>query len=137
MILRTYAEPDREAVIALWHAAGLTRPWNDPGRDIDRATSTWPELFLVAAAEGVVGTAMAGYDGHRGWVYYLAVEPGRQGEGIGRALLAEAESRLTALGCPKVMLMVRRGNEAAHGFYGGLGYSEDEVATFGKRLIPD
>jgi ribosomal protein S18 acetylase RimI-like enzyme len=137
MILRTYCEADREAVIALWHEVGLTRPWNDPGRDIDRATSTWPELFVVAAAEEVVGTAMAGYDGHRGWVYYLAVAPGRQGEGIGRALLAEAESRLAALGCPKAMLMVRRGNEAAHGFYGGLGYSEDEVTTFGKRLIVD
>lgn len=99
MILRTFSEADREAVIGLWHEVGLTRPWNDPGADIDRAHS--------------------------------------QRQGIGRALLAEAEARLTSLGCPKAMLMVRRGNESAHGFYGSLGYSVDEVETFGKRLLAD
>jgi ribosomal protein S18 acetylase RimI-like enzyme len=138
MILRTFSAADREAVISLWHEVGLTRPWNDPGRDIDRASGAWPHLFVVAERDGaVVGTAMAGYDGHRGWVYYLAVAPESQGRGIGRALLAEAESRLAALGCPKVMLMVRRGNESARGFYGTLGYGVDEVETFGKRLIAD
>ncbi|BCT74545.1 GNAT family acetyltransferase [Sinomonas cyclohexanicum] len=138
MILRTFSEADREAVIGLWHEVGLTRPWNDPGADIDRAAGTWPDLFVVAERDAaVVGTAMAGYDGHRGWVYYLAVAPHSQRQGIGRALLAEAEARLTSLGCPKAMLMVRRGNESAHGFYGSLGYSVDEVETFGKRLLAD
>ncbi|GAB3269341.1 GNAT family acetyltransferase [Sinomonas notoginsengisoli] len=158
MILRQFSEAERDIVIALSHAVGLTRPWNDPGKDIDRAMATWPDLFVVAesglpdggdrvhgegvrgeeaAASKVVGTVMAGYDGHRGWVYYLAVVPERQGEGIGRALLAEAEARLTALGCPKIMLMVRRGNDGAHGFYTELGYREDEVVTYGKRLIGD
>ncbi|MEA5454885.1 GNAT family acetyltransferase [Sinomonas sp. JGH33] len=138
MILRPFAEADRAAVVALWHEAGLTRPWNDPHKDIDRAVKTWPDLFLVAEeADAVVGTAMCGYDGHRGWIYYLAVAPSRQGRGIGRTLIAEAEVRLTELGCPKVMLMVRRGNEQAHAFYGGEGYAEDDVATFGKRLIAD
>ncbi|WP_336854395.1 GNAT family acetyltransferase [Sinomonas albida] len=151
MLLRSFAETDRAAVVALWCEVGLTRSWNDPGKDIDRAVATWPDLFLVAedaAASGdddgegggsavVVGTALCGYDGHRGWIYYLAVAPTHQGRGIGRALIAEAESRLEALGCPKAMLMVRRGNEKAHGFYGGSGYAEDEVVTFGKRLIAD
>ncbi|MDQ4501271.1 GNAT family acetyltransferase [Sinomonas sp. ASV322] len=149
MILRAFAEPDRAAVVGLWHEVGLTRPWNDPDKDIDRALTTWPDLFLVAEGGGtpedddggggraVVGTALCGYDGHRGWIYYLAVAPSAQGHGIGRALIAEAEARLAALGCPKAMLMVRRGNERAHGFYGGAGYAEDDVATFGKRLIAD
>ncbi|WP_415854739.1 GNAT family acetyltransferase [Sinomonas sp. G460-2] len=150
MLIRSFAEADRAAVVALWHGVGLTRPWNDPGKDIDRAVATWPDLFLVAEERGagsaddggagggaVVGTALCGYDGHRGWIYYLAVARSQQGRGIGRALIAEAEARLEALGCPKAMLMVRRGNEQAHGFYGGSGYSEDDVVTFGKRLIAD
>ena len=121
MLLRTLAETDRSAVVALWHELGLTRPWNDPVKDIDRALATWPDLFLVAEQDGmVVGTALCGYDGHRGWIYYLAVAPSHQRRGIGRALMAEAEAKLTALGCPKVMLMVRRGNDGTHGFYDGV-----------------
>ncbi|MEZ2391164.1 GNAT family N-acetyltransferase [bacterium RCC_150] len=98
MLLRVFAETDRPAVVDLWHDLGLARPWNDPGKDIDRALATWPYLFLVAERDGaVVGTALCGYDGHRGWIYYLAVARPHQSRGIGRALIAEAEGRLTAL----------------------------------------
>ena len=96
------------------------------------------ELFLVAAdADDVVGTAMAGYDGHRGWVYYLAVAPDRQGHGLGRLLMMEAEVQLLALGCPKVNVQIRSGNEAVTTFYDRLGYTPDEATGLGKRLIPD
>jgi ribosomal protein S18 acetylase RimI-like enzyme len=136
--LRAFRPEDSEAVVALWTACGLTRPWNDPRRDIERKLAVQPELFLVAEREGeVVGTAMAGYDGHRGWVYYLAVAPPLQGGGLGRLLMGEVERRLTALGCPKVNVQVRSGNEEAGVFYRRLGYSEDGVTGFGKRLIPD
>ncbi|SIT77580.1 GNAT family acetyltransferase [Microbacterium sp. RU33B] len=136
--IRTFSIGDTEAVVALWHAAGLTRPWNDPHRDIERKLAVQPELFLVAEADGgVVGSVMAGYDGHRGWLYYLAADPDHRGRGIGRALVAEAEARLLALGCPKVQLMVRPDNAAARGFYEALGYETFETWNTGKRLIPD
>ncbi|MGK9149046.1 GNAT family acetyltransferase [Plantibacter flavus] len=138
MQIRSYAPSDAEAVIALWQEAGLTRPWNDPAKDIERKASTQPELFLVGEDAGVVvGTAMVGYDGHRGWVHYLAVAPSQQGGGLGRALMAEAERLLIGLGCPKINLMVRTGNDRVIGFYEALGYGTDEVALLSKRLIPD
>ncbi len=84
-----------------------------------------------------MGTALCGYDGHRGWIYYVAVDTANQRSGIGRALIDEAEFRLRALGCPKVMLMVRRDNSAAGDFYDRLGYTPNDVATFGKRLVDD
>ena len=97
-----------------------------------------PELFLVADQDAVVmGTAMAGYDGHRGWVYYLAVEPAVQGRGIGRSLMGEVERLLLDLGCPKVNLLVRSTNEQAVAFYERLGYRPDASLSLGKRLIPD
>lgn len=136
--IRGYRPADEDAVVALWQAAGLTRPWNDPRRDIARKLTVQPELFLVAEdAAAVVGTVMAGYDGHRGWLYYLATAPDRRGEGIGRALIHEAEQRLLALGCPKVQLMVRPDNTEARAFYERLGYDAFETWNTGKRLIPD
>ena len=136
--IRSFEMADTESVVALWHLAGLTRPWNDPHRDIDRKLQVQPELFLVAAdGDQVIGTVMAGYDGHRGWLYYLASAPHRRGEGVARALVAEAESRLLAMGCPKVQLMVRPENEAARGFYAALGYEPFHTWTTGKRLIDD
>jgi ribosomal protein S18 acetylase RimI-like enzyme len=137
-LVRPFADDDEGAVVALWQAAGLTRPWNDPHRDIARKKRVQRELFLVAEdAGGVVGTAMAGYDGHRGWVYYLAVAPDRQGNGLGRLLMAEVEARLLALGCPKVNVQIRTGNEAVAAFYARLGYTADATAALGKRLVPD
>jgi ribosomal protein S18 acetylase RimI-like enzyme len=138
MQIRPFTRSDTDAVIALWHEVGLTRPWNDPAADIERKLTTQPELFLVAEEPGVViGTAMVGYDGHRGWVHYLAVSPEQQGGGLGRVLMEEAERLLIELGCPKINLMVRTGNGRVIGFYEALGYGTDEVALLSKRLIPD
>jgi ribosomal protein S18 acetylase RimI-like enzyme len=136
--IRPFLREDTEPVVELWHRCGLTRPWNDPRRDIERKLTVQPELFLVVERDdAVVATAMAGYDGHRGWVYYVAVEPALQGSGIGRALMIEVETRLLALGCPKVNVQVRGGNEPVAAFYARLGYAEDVATGFGKRLIAD
>lgn len=136
--IRTYQEEDQSAVIALWHACGLVRPWNDPAKDIERKVSMQPELFFVGEREGrVIATAMAGYDGHRGSVYYLAVDPACQHQGLGRLLMATIEQRLHAMGCPKLNILVRTTNETVLAFYRKLGYSVDEAVSLGKRLIPD
>jgi len=137
--IRPFALRDTEAVIALWQETGLTRSWNNPHLDIQRKLSVQPELFLVATddAGDVVGTVMAGYDGHRGWMYYLASDPARRGSGIGRELVTAAEGKLLELGCPKVQLMVRPDNTAVLGFYDALGYERFDTITTGKRLIAD
>ncbi|GAA1986897.1 GNAT family acetyltransferase [Microbacterium pumilum] len=136
--IRPFDRADTEAVVALWHGAGLTRPWNDPHEDIERKLGVQPELFLVAIDGGeVVGSVMAGYDGHRGWLYYLATDSARRGEGIARSLVGVAEERLIALGCPKVQLMVRPDNESARGFYEALGYEPFDTWATAKRLIAD
>jgi ribosomal protein S18 acetylase RimI-like enzyme len=136
--LRPYEERDEEVVVALWGACGLTRPWNDPHRDIARKLEVQRELFLVAEdGDAIVGTVMAGYEGHRGWINYLAVSPDRRGAGIGRTLMAEAERLLAERGCPKVSLLVREGNDAALGFYAALGFSRDAAIPLGKRLVED
>ena len=136
--IRPYEPADEDAVVALWDACGLLRPWNDPRRDIRRKLTVQPDLFLVATAGGeVVGTVMAGYDGHRGWVNYLAAAPAQRGRGLGRRLMREVESRLLEYGCPKLNLQVRAGDDAAVAFYEAIGYRVDEVVSLGKRLIPD
>jgi ribosomal protein S18 acetylase RimI-like enzyme len=136
--LRPFAADDGDAVIALWERCGLVRPWNDPRRDIARKGTVQPELFTVALVDGaIVGAVMAGFDGHRGWMNYLAVDPDARRSGIGRALVAHAEAGLLALGCPKVNLQVRGGNEEALAFYRALGYGIDDVVSLGRRLIHD
>jgi len=138
LAIRPYADGDEAAVVALWEAAGLTRPWNDPRKDIARKLRVQREWFLVATRGGeVVGSVMAGYDGHRGWVNYLAVTPGLQRTGVGRALMAAVEARLGDAGCPKINLQIRDSNEAAIGFYEALGYRRDDVVSFGRRLEHD
>jgi ribosomal protein S18 acetylase RimI-like enzyme len=138
MPLRPFTVADTEAVVALWTEAGLVRPWNDPRRDIERKLTTQPELFLVIdEGSRVIATAMVGYDGHRGWVYYLAVAPDQRGKGHARALMAEAERLLIERQCPKIMLMVRADNDAVIGMYEGLGYATESTIVMGKRLIPD
>jgi ribosomal protein S18 acetylase RimI-like enzyme len=138
MNIRPFQPADENAVIALWQACGLTRPWNDPHRDIQRKLSEQPELFLVAVeGDAPVGSAMAGFDGHRGWVYYLAVSPRHRRLSIGRALMREAERLLTERGCPKINLLVRSSNTEVLAFYEKLGYTRDDVVSLGRRLIPD
>jgi len=137
-VIRAFGLADRDRVVELWHAAGLTRPWNDPHKDIERKLTTQPELFLVYEDdEETIGTAMIGYDGHRGWVYYLAVAAERRGTGIARALMAEAERLLIERGCPKIMLMVRSDNTAVIDLYEHLGYAVESTKVLGKRLIAD
>jgi ribosomal protein S18 acetylase RimI-like enzyme len=128
--IRIAVAQDREAVVALWEACGLTRPWNDPRADFDRAL----ERGAVLVAGACAGTVMVGDDGHRGWIYYCAVDPAARGRGLGRALVAAAEDWLRARGCPKLQLMVRADNRAALGFYAALGLEVQDVALLGKRL---
>ncbi len=126
---------DRDAAVELWRAAGLTRPWNDPFADFDLAFgSNGSDVLLARDGEMLIGSVMVGFDGHRGWVYYFAVAPSRQGEGIGRSLMQAAEKWLKARSCPKIQLMVRTDNEAAKGFYAAIGYEEQAVVTIGRRL---
>ena len=125
----------REQAVALWEECGLTRPWNDPHADLDRALSGESSTVLAVVDDGVlVGTAMVGHDGHRGWVYYLAVAPAARGSGLGRELMAAAEEWVVARGIPKLMLMVRSSNTAVLGFYERLGYVLEDTAVLGRRL---
>lgn len=136
--IRPFQEADEAQVVALWRDCGLTRPWNDPHKDIARKLAVQRELFLVAEEGGqVIGSVMAGYEGHRGWVNYLAVAAHHRRRGLGARLMQEVEQRLHALGCPKINLMVRSTNAEVVAFYRALGYAQDEVVALGKRLIPD
>jgi ribosomal protein S18 acetylase RimI-like enzyme len=138
MEIRSFQPGDEAAIVALWHSCGLTRPWNDPHKDIQRKLQVHPELFLVGTVEGkVVASVMVGYDGHRGWINYLAVDPAVRRQGLGRTIMAEAENRLRALGCPKINLQVRTNNTEAIEFYKRIGYNLDDVVSFGKRLEHD
>lgn len=138
MRIRAFEAGDESAVVALWDRCSLTRPWNDPRKDIARKLAVQPELFLVGVVgEALVATVMAGYEGHRGWVNYLAVSPEFQGKGFGKALMREVERRLLERGCPKLNMQVRTSNVRAIAFYRHLGYVPDEAVALGKRLIPD
>jgi ribosomal protein S18 acetylase RimI-like enzyme len=137
-VLRQYRPGDREALVWLWSLCGLIRPWNDPYRDIDRKL-TWdgPNLVVLEDADELIGSVMVGYEGHRGWVNYLAVHPSHQRQGLGRLLMDEAERRLRELGCAKVNLQIRTSNEAAAEFYRRIGYAVDDVVSMGRRLEDD
>ena len=151
---------DERAVVALWEAAGLTRPWNDAAADLRSALETPTSTVLGARLHGgalldgtlpdgtlpdgavpdsalphssLVGTVMVGYDGHRGWVYYLAVDEAQRGTGLGRALMVAAEAWLVSQGAPKVQLMVRTTNTAVLGFYAALGYTDQSCVVLGRR----
>jgi ribosomal protein S18 acetylase RimI-like enzyme len=138
MDIRPFSIEDEKAVITLWQKCDLVRPWNNPRLDIQRKLKVNRELFLVGLLNStIVATAMGGYDGHRGWVNYLAVEPALQRKGFGRQLMQEIEKRVLELGCPKLNLQVRSGNAAAIEFYNRIGYEDDNVISLGKRLIPD
>ena len=122
----------------LWEQCDLARPWNDSRLDIGRKMKVNPEWFLVGLVDGrVVATVMAGYEGHRGWLNYLAVAPEFQGRGLAKTIVAEAERLLRKAGCPKINLQIRTSNQAVIEFYRRLGYSVDEVVSMGKRLEHD
>ena len=138
MKVRTFQTGDEAAVVALWEECKLTRPWNDPHKDIARKLAVQPELFLVGTMDNeVMASVMAGYEGHRGWMNYLAVAPRHRGRGFGRALVEHVERLLLERGCPKVGLLVRNTNKEAAEFYRRLGYAQDESISLGKRLIAD
>jgi ribosomal protein S18 acetylase RimI-like enzyme len=138
MRIRVFERADEAAVVGLWEACGLTRPWNDPHKDVARKLAVQPELFLVGVMEeAVMASVMAGYEGHRGWMNYLAVAPRFRGRGFGRTLVEHVERLLLERGCPKINLQVRASNPAAVAFYRRLGYAQDESISLGKRLIVD
>jgi ribosomal protein S18 acetylase RimI-like enzyme len=138
MDIRCFSPQDEPAVVALWERCGLTRPWNNPHKDIRRKLQAQPDLFLVGVLDGaVVGTVMAGYEGHRGWINYLAVAPEHRLRGLGRELMAEAERRLRQCGCPKINLQVRAANQDVIAFYRQLGFAVEDVVNLGKRLEHD
>lgn len=139
MLVVELAAADARAAVELWHLAGLTRPWNDAAGDFARAVAGPASAVLGVrdAAGGLLGTAMIGHDGHRGWVYYLAVSAQARGTGLGRALMAACEQWLTARGIPKIQFMVRTGNTEVLGFYDHLGYERQDVVVLGRRLDGD
>jgi len=129
------ADADIPDVVALWQACGLTRPWNDPASDIALARRGPSSTVLVGRDAGaIVATAMVGHDGHRGWVYYVAVDPNSQGKGLGRVMMAAVEDWLRAAGVPKLQLLVRRENAKAGAFYQSLGYEESTSVMLAKWL---
>ena len=138
MDTREYLDTDQAAVISLWRDCGLVVPHNDPAKDVARKLAVGRDLFLVGTTdEGIVASVMGGYEGHRGWVNYLAVSPDCQGRGYGRQMMTAIEERLLERGCPKLNLQIRASNQAVVDFYRAIGYREDPVVSMGKRLIPD
>ena len=138
MKIRHFETQDEEQVIALWKECKLTVPWNDPKKDIQRKLKVNPELFLVGEIDGeIVSSIMGGYEGHRGWVNYLAVSPSHQKKGYGRQLMDAVEVKLREMGCPKINLQVRDTNLEVIEFYKAIGYNMDHVVGMGKRLESD
>jgi ribosomal protein S18 acetylase RimI-like enzyme len=138
MEIRCFQPEDEPSVIVLWQQCDLIRPWNDPHRDICRKLKVNAEWFLVGLVDGqVAATVMAGYEGHRGWLNYLAVAPEFQRRGLASEIVAEAERLLRKAGCPKINLQIRSSNKAVIEFYRRLGYSVDDVVSMGKRLEHD
>ncbi len=138
MLIRAYNVADEQAVINLWQRCGLLRPQNNPREDIRRKLEVAPELFLVGVLDSeIVATAMAGYEGHRGWINYLSVAPHFQKGGLGREIMAHAEKLLRERGCPKINLQVRAENAEAIEFYKRIGFAIDEVVSMGKRFAED
>jgi len=138
MIVRQFKAQDTDQVIALWQECELTRPWNNPLLDIERKQQQDDSLFLVGELDNqLMASVMGGYDGHRGWMYYLAVSPKHRRCGYARELISHLEQKLIALGCPKLNLQIRTDNIAVQEFYHEIGFTEDATVSMGKRLIPD
>jgi ribosomal protein S18 acetylase RimI-like enzyme len=138
MKIRPFELKDQAAVIELWQACALVVPWNDPVKDIVRKLKVDADLFLVGESDGeIVATVMGGYEGHRGWINYLAVSPQHQRKGYGRKIMEFVEQRIQLKGCPKINLQIRGTNSQAAAFYQATGYDIENVIGLGKRLEPD
>lgn len=138
MQIRPFIQADQDAVIQLWNDCNLVVAWNDPQKDIQRKLKDGAELFLLGELNGkIMASAMGGYEGHRGWINYLAVAPAQQGKGYARQLMENLEQRLRVLGCPKLNLQIRSSNVEVIRVYEALGYKMDACVSLGKRLIPD
>jgi len=138
LFIRPFQTEDEAAVVSLWQLCELTVPWNNPYKDIARKLKVQPELFLVGMLDSLlIATVMGGYDGHRGWINYLAVHPDFQGQGYAKQIMASVESELRKTGCPKINLQVRSGNDKVNTFYQKLGFTEDRALSMGKRLEED
>jgi ribosomal protein S18 acetylase RimI-like enzyme len=136
--IRPFTPGEEDAVVALWEASGLVVPHNDPRKDIARKLRVNPEWFLLAVVgERVVGSCMAGYEGHRGWINYLAVAPAWRRRRLATHLMREAERLLHRAGCPKINLQIRTLNRDVIAFYRSLGYVQDDVVSLGSRLEAD
>ena len=138
MKVRPYKETDQEDVIFLWDECGLVTPQNNPIKDIERKLKVDPDLFLVGIVDNkIVATVMGGYEGHRGWINYLAVKPSEQRKGYGQSIMQSVEQLIKEKGCAKINLQVRTSNEQVTAFYSAIGYGNDNVVGLGKRLIYD
>ncbi|MCP4352169.1 MAG: GNAT family acetyltransferase [Desulfobacterales bacterium] len=138
MNIREYQSSDLEMVVELWKICGLIVPWNDPVKDIERKLKVDPDLFLVGELDGdIVASVMGGYEGHRGWINYLAVHPEYQRKGLASQIMQATEQRIKSEGCPKINLQVRESNLEVIKFYESIGYGNDNVIGMGKRLEND
>ncbi|HEY84360.1 MAG TPA: GNAT family acetyltransferase [Chloroflexi bacterium] len=138
MKIRTYQASDEADVINLWVKCGLVVPWNNPHQDIERKLKVHPELFLVGTRDDeVIASVMGGYEGHRGWINYLAVDPAYRRRGYGQKMMTAVKVKLKAMGCPRINLQVRSSNASVIRFYEAIGYKQDDVVSFGRRLVED
>jgi ribosomal protein S18 acetylase RimI-like enzyme len=137
LTIRQYHPQDEEDVISLWSECNLIVPHNNPKRDIERKLKVNPEWFLGEIDGRIIGTCMAGYEGHRGWINYLAISPASQRRGLAARMMKEAERLLRNAGCPKINLQIRASNVDVIEFYKSIGFSIDNVVSMGKRLKQD
>ena len=138
LLIRPFKEGDEEALVSLWNMCKLTVHWNNPYKDIARKLKVQAELFLVGYLEDkLIASVMAGYDGHRGWINYFAVHPDFQARGFGKQLMDNVENGLRELGCPKINLQIREGNDKVLSYYQKLGFVEEKRISMGKRLEDD
>jgi ribosomal protein S18 acetylase RimI-like enzyme len=138
MKIQTYSPEYEKEVIKLWEKCNLTRPWNNPKLDIERILKVYPGLFLIGLIDNtVIATVMGGYDGHRGWVYYLGVLSEYRRRGYGRMMMEAVTEKLLEIGCPKINIQVRGDNSEAIGFYESIGYSHEDRISMARRLVED
>ena len=138
LFIRPFQTEDEASAVSLWQLCELTVPWNNPYKDIARKLKVQPELFLVGMMDSLlIATVMGGYDGHRGWINYLAVHPDFRGHGYAHQMMENVESELRKRGCPKINLQIRSGKDRVMSFYQKLGFTDDKALSMGKRLEED